>query len=177
MNETKQKSSQAMCASAIRKELKQSFPETKFKVTSESFANGNAVDVDWTDGPTRNQIEEITKKYQYGSFNGMIDYYEHTNSREDLPQAKFVQTRREYSDKLNLQTAQEVAKEFDLKIPQTIEEMGENIPFDKFSQWYNYHQLAWKVLQGLDLTNVVKVKADPKFESGAMFDGYIVEVA
>lgn len=95
------KSSHAAAAAAIRVELKESFPNVKFKVTSDSFSMGDSVHVSWTDGPTARQVDEIVKKYQYGRFNGMEDIYEYTNNREDIPQAKYVQTGRSISEAIN----------------------------------------------------------------------------
>ena len=34
--------------------------------------------------------EKIVSKYQYGHFDGMNDIYEYSNSREDIPQAKYI---------------------------------------------------------------------------------------
>lgn len=84
----------AAAAKAIRGELKEAFPETKFKVTSTSFSMGDAVDVRWTGGPSVEEVEQFTRKYQYGHFDGMTDIYDMSNSRDDLPQAKYVQTHR-----------------------------------------------------------------------------------
>lgn len=94
------KSTHAGAASAIRKELKTAFPSTKFSVTSEVYAGGSSVRIKWENGPTKDQVETITKKYQYGSFNGMIDLYENFNLRSDIPQVKYVTTDREYSDEI-----------------------------------------------------------------------------
>ena len=87
------KSGAAQCAAAIREELKM-FKGVKFTVRAETFSMGDSVHIGWTDGPTARQVEEITGKYQYGHFNGMEDIYENSNSRDDIPQAKFVQTSR-----------------------------------------------------------------------------------
>lgn len=88
----------AQAAKAIREELKQAFPGIKFSVTSENFSMGDAVRVSWTDGPTDNQVTDITCKYRYGHFNGMEDIYEYSNSRDDIPQTKYITTRREMSE-------------------------------------------------------------------------------
>lgn len=90
-------SSQAAAAKMIRKELKTAFPTVKFSVTSSSFSMGDDVHVSWTDGPTTDQVNAITSKYQYGHFDGMIDLYEYSNKRTDLPQTKYVMTRRDIS--------------------------------------------------------------------------------
>lgn len=89
----------AQCAKEIRKELKQHFPGIKLSVRSESFSMGDAVNVKWTDGPTDKAVNDIIGRYQYGHFDGMIDMYEDSNMRDDIPQVKFVQTERNMSDK------------------------------------------------------------------------------
>jgi hypothetical protein len=93
-------SSHAGAAAAIKAELKGIYPHIKFSVTSESFSMGDSVHVKWTDGPTDNEVDNIIKKYQYGSFNGMEDLYENTNSRDDIPQSKYVSGSRSISDEL-----------------------------------------------------------------------------
>jgi len=98
---TKVKTTAALCAAAIKAELKKSFPSIKFAVKSSNFSSGNSVHIEWTDGPTDDQISVLVGKYQYGRFNSMDDLYEYTNSRTDIPQAKYVQTRREISDDVN----------------------------------------------------------------------------
>lgn len=88
----------SLCARAIRTELKQKMPNVQFKVHSENFSGGNSVDIYYTDGPTSNSVEAITNKYQYGHFDGMIDIYEYSNTRKDIPQAKYVHVNRKMSD-------------------------------------------------------------------------------
>ncbi len=92
------KTMSAKTAQAIRRELKENFPSVKFTVRSENFSMGDAVRIAWIDGPQTKQVEEITDKYQYGSFNGMEDIYEYSNRRDDIPQAKYIQTSRDYSN-------------------------------------------------------------------------------
>lgn len=94
----KKKSTHASCSAAIKAELKNIFPDVKFSVTSDSFSMGNSVRIAWNDGPTVEQVEEITGKYQYGHFDGMQDLYEYSNKRDDIPQAKYVTETRTMSD-------------------------------------------------------------------------------
>ena len=88
----------AQAAAAIREELKTKFKGVKFSVTSENFSMGNSVNIVWTDGPTEDEVSAITGKYQYGHFNGMEDIYEYSNSRKDIPQAKYVSEYRKQSE-------------------------------------------------------------------------------
>jgi hypothetical protein len=89
----------AACAAAIRLELKEKYPNTKFSVTSETFSMGNSVSVNWTDGPEYEEIEAIVEGYQYGHFNGMEDIYEYKKDRDDnKPSAKYTHTNKHFSE-------------------------------------------------------------------------------
>lgn len=90
----------ALCAAAIREELKKEFPNYKFSVTSDKFSGGDSVHISWKDGPTTKQVDSIVNKYQYGHFNGMDDIYEYSNNIEGLPQTKYVSTSREINPEL-----------------------------------------------------------------------------
>jgi hypothetical protein len=92
-------SSHSNCATAIREELKKLYPNYKFSVRSESFSGGDAVRVSWVDGFTVPQVDEITNKYAYGRFNSMEDL-SYSVHNDDLPQAKYVTTYREFTDEL-----------------------------------------------------------------------------
>ncbi len=78
----------------IRKELKSNFPKVKFSVRTKSY---NTCDIDWVDGPTQNEVNDIVRKYQLGHFNGMTDSYEYDNRNEDLAQCRFVMVQRTLS--------------------------------------------------------------------------------
>jgi len=106
------KSSQSSAASLIKKDLKKAFPAVKFSVRSSSFAGGNAVDVGWIDGPTVDSVDDIVKKYQYGHFDSMNDMYEYSSVDKSIPQAKYVQTHRSYSDEVRERITNQVAKDF-----------------------------------------------------------------
>lgn len=105
-------STQAKAAKAIRKELKDAFPGIKFSVRSSSFAGGNDVTIDWTDGPTRVEAQKITGKYQYGNFDGMTDCYEYSNGHTDIPQAKYVMCQHRYSDDARREAANTICERF-----------------------------------------------------------------
>ena len=92
------KSSAANCSAAIKAELSKIYPGVKFSVRSDTFSGGNSVHIGWSDGPTSDEVETITGKYQYGHFNGMEDIYESSNTRDDIPQAKYVSEHRTMSE-------------------------------------------------------------------------------
>lgn len=85
-------------AQAIKKELKIVFPWVKFSCVYDSFSMGDSVHISWENWPTEMEVKKIVWKYQYGSFNSYEDIYEITNRRNDIPQAKYIQTRRELSE-------------------------------------------------------------------------------
>lgn len=93
---TKTLTQSAQTAKLIRAELKKEFPTIKFNIRSRNFSMGDAVDIFWNLGPTTDEVNAFTNKYQYGHFDGMTDTYEHSNSIDDMPQAKFVHTERHY---------------------------------------------------------------------------------
>lgn len=80
----------------IRTELKKAFPGVKFSVRSDSFSMGNSIDIDWTDGPSRAEVEAITDKYEYGTFDAMTDCsgYKDEQFTKVFGGAKFVQCQR-----------------------------------------------------------------------------------
>jgi hypothetical protein len=51
-------------ARQLRASLAAAFPETKFSVRSERFAGGEAIRVEWTDGPTGQSVEQIAKPFE-----------------------------------------------------------------------------------------------------------------
>jgi hypothetical protein len=92
------KNDYAKAAQMIRKELKQLFPLTKFSVTSKGYSMGCSVRASWVNGPTYDAVNDVIKKYQYGHFDGMEDLYHNSNSRDDLPQSKYVFADRDISE-------------------------------------------------------------------------------
>lgn len=108
----RQLSSQAAAAKQIRQILKNAFPSTKFRVRSSGYSMGDSVDVDWTDGPTRDQVNKLVGHYQYGHFNGMEDIYEYSNSRKDIPQTKFLMLQRDISEQTYLECFEYIKKHF-----------------------------------------------------------------
>lgn len=107
------KSVQAECAKAIRKDLKEAFPDTKFSVRSTSASMMNAVDISWTDGPNSERVREIVDKYQHGHFDGMTDMYHYnSNGDESIPQVKYVQVHHKMSPELREELSTEIESEF-----------------------------------------------------------------
>jgi hypothetical protein len=94
----RRQSDHAAAAAAIRRHIKGL--GIKAKVTSESYSMGSSVrvSVEDLDPFISQQIEEFAGQFQYGHFDGMIDMYEYSNSRKDIPQVKFVFVENRASD-------------------------------------------------------------------------------
>jgi len=69
-------SSQELAASNIRRDLKRAFPGVKFSVR----APRGEIRVAWTDGPTSEQVEKITGKYDAGEMDWTGDYTDYKPS-------------------------------------------------------------------------------------------------
>lgn len=81
----------------IRRELKAKFPGVKFSVRKRSY---DSVSVNWTDGPTEEQIKEVTAKYRDSYFDGMQDMSVSCSSpfNEIYGGVGYVFVDRDYSD-------------------------------------------------------------------------------
>ena len=89
------KTTYAQAAQSIKKELVAKFPGVKFSVKSEGFPMGNAVDINWTNGPTVAQVEKISSRYEEGRFDGMYGTYEYYKNRPKTKgSAKYVHAHR-----------------------------------------------------------------------------------
>lgn len=87
-----------VAAKNIRTQLRAAFKGVKFSVRNRH----GSIDISWTDGPTVAKVEEITRKYQSGSFDGMNDCYEYSASawNEVFGGSKYVFTQRDFSAEL-----------------------------------------------------------------------------
>ncbi|MFV8801878.1 LPD29 domain-containing protein [Yersinia sp. LJYL362] len=88
-----------LATSNIRKELKAAFPKAKFSVRKSNY---DCVNINWTDGPTEDEVKAIISKYKGGRFNGMEDIYESISTpfNEVYGSVSYLFTNREYSDNL-----------------------------------------------------------------------------
>jgi hypothetical protein len=104
------KADRVIGAKNIRIELKRAFPDVKFSVKSDSYSGGNSIDIFWTDGPTTEQVEKITGKYQQGSFDGMTDCYNYEDNlfSDVFGGSKYVMEQRTCSKDAYNRTAKEL---------------------------------------------------------------------
>lgn len=86
----RQLSEQAQVAKILKQKAKEL--GLKVKASSESFAGGDSVTIKVLSGTDDSyaKLKEYSRQYQYGNFNGMIDLYELSNVRRDIPQTKYL---------------------------------------------------------------------------------------
>lgn len=65
-------------AAAIRKALRDSYPGTKFSVRMSHGTGHGWLSVSWSDGPTEDDVLDVTAAFQSSRFDGMDDGYHST---------------------------------------------------------------------------------------------------
>ena len=89
-------------AKLIRKALKETFPDIKFSVVSDSYSMGASIRIRYQDGPNVAQVEAVTDIFEGSYFDGMIDYkgacYAMMNGKRVKFGADFIFVNRDYSD-------------------------------------------------------------------------------
>lgn len=113
----------------IRAELKKHFPKTKFSVRKQYYSSYH---VNWTDGPTVEEVESIINKYETSRFDSYTDYHYSETSPFNVVYggADYVFTHRDYSDEI-----------IALAIKSLIDKYGESYEFDTALMTVeNYHQ-------------------------------------
>lgn len=87
-----------LVAANLRILFKEAFPKVKFSIRTDY----NSVRIEWTDGPTGREVDEIADKFKAGKFDGMTDSYEFkaTPWGEVFGEAMYLFTSRNVSDVL-----------------------------------------------------------------------------
>ncbi len=96
----KQLSTHAAAAKMIRQHLKSIGVPGKVKASSYSMGSSVRVEVSDITPAVRKELQAFVDQFQYGHFDGMNDYYEISNSRDDIPQVKYTFLEVDYSDEL-----------------------------------------------------------------------------
>ncbi|MBT2281643.1 hypothetical protein J7E51_27705 [Priestia megaterium] len=60
-------------AKKIRKELKEKYPNIKFSVRTSKYSGGSSISISWIDGPMKDEITQITDKFEGADFDGYND--------------------------------------------------------------------------------------------------------
>ncbi len=140
-------SSQARTAKEIRVLLKSmNIPAS---VTSTCYAGGDSVRVNITNQPPAvvEQIKKLTNKYQYGHFDGMIDLYEYSNTRSDIPQTKYLMIENSFDDEYYEKAYQYIKEHYGGM------ETAPNHYKDAFSYWNDNFKAHGSTIVGRILRN------------------------
>jgi hypothetical protein len=90
----------ARAAKAIRAALKVKFPGVKFGVTSSTFSQGNAVDVQWQDGPRSSEVEALLENFEDEQLDVARDSWVAKPKDQRFPdRVKYTHVRRTFSPK------------------------------------------------------------------------------
>ncbi len=118
------KSPHAAGSANLKMELERSFPGVAFSVISKTFSMGDSIDYSWTDGPTTEEAEKISGKYQEGHFDGMTDMYEYSEDNvfpSVFGGAKYVHGQRHESVALKILATKELGRDLG---PEWFDEWG-----------------------------------------------------
>ena len=81
-------------AAQVAKLLKAKAKSLKLEVkaSSKNFSGGNSVDIKVLKGSDKsfNELKKYSSQFKSGHFDGMNDIYEYSNSRDDIPQTKYL---------------------------------------------------------------------------------------
>lgn len=66
-----------LAAKNMRVELRKAFPAVKFSIRKRHFGS---VSINWTDGPTEKEVEDVVSQHKGGYFDGMDDSYKHVRT-------------------------------------------------------------------------------------------------
>jgi hypothetical protein len=71
---------------------KAKFLKLEVKASSKNFSGGDSVNIKVLKGSDKsfNELKEYSSQFEQGHFNGMNDIYEYSNSRDDIPQTKYL---------------------------------------------------------------------------------------
>lgn len=84
--------STADTAKAIRLELTEAFPKVRFSVRSKVYAGGSSITIRWTDGPTKEAVDDVVGRFASRGFDGSIDLG-YSIAHYALPSGKIVGTK------------------------------------------------------------------------------------
>lgn len=87
-----------LVAANLRILFKEAFPKVKFSIRTDY----NSVRIEWTDGPTGSEVDQIADQFKAGRFDGMTDCYESkaTPWGDVFGYAMYLFTSRNVSDEL-----------------------------------------------------------------------------
>ena len=141
----KELSTHAAAAKMIRKELKSR--KIKATVRARTYSGGDSIDVTvYNQLPAAmEEIKAFCNQFQMGHFDGMVDCYEYSNRRDDIPQVSYVMVSNEISDEIK-QAAWDWMRGYYADMENAPESFKDAGSFQALGTWAD--QALWRVLNG-----------------------------
>lgn len=118
-------------AAQVAKLLKAKAKSLKLEVkaSSKNFSGGDSVSIKVLKGSDKsfNELKEYSSQFEQGHFDGMNDIYEYSNSRDDIPQTKYLF--------INDERATQILEYYDENIFRTEKKW---MWFDNELRWYEW---------------------------------------
>lgn len=137
-----------VAAANARALLKAAFPGVKISVRSGRATYSSTMCLEWTDGPTVKQVEEIAERFSAGQFDGMIDCYEYQRSpwNETFGSAQYVSCNRRLSDALVQRAIDAIAAETGATVKPTVEDYNQGRAWNvsPISNWSGENHWSWQ---------------------------------
>jgi hypothetical protein len=144
----KKQSEHAHVAQLIKKELRERYPLTEWRVKSSIFAGGDSVDVSYTDGPTSHQVQEMLDKYVNSTFDCMTDCSNYVEPNYGGSGVRFASANRHYSKEAEDVARARLVKLYDLQGLTDQDPIPDNW---RVGGYYCIDQLIGHELQDMDL--------------------------
>ncbi|HEY5865105.1 MAG TPA: LPD29 domain-containing protein [Candidatus Tectomicrobia bacterium] len=154
-------------AKLIRAALKHAFPGITFSVRSKKYSGGSSIDVDWIDGPTKQEAEKVYQRFEGASFDGMIDLksYHDTELNGELVHfgADYVFGNRNLSEAFLPPIAARIAAQYGVPVPeiQVSEYSGAYIDND-YSLRFDTRETGMEPLGTIIYRAAIQMSALPK---------------
>lgn len=167
--------------SLLKKYLQEKFG-VKFSVRTEKYSGGSSMNVSYTGGPSKDKVEAIVNRLQYGNFNGMEDIYEYKDDSQTgliidgykLETFKYNFVRREMPDSISFQMAKAVESIAKFPFPELTDMAAFRANFsERWGSAWNWSDFIYQNGEQKtnfvtnDLENVKILKAERTGDGGA----------
>lgn len=128
-------------AKAIRKELKESFPATKFSVRTKKYSGGSSISISWTDFPTVDEVKKVSFKYESIS---RCEYTGEILSGGNM----YVHTYNTWSDEMKNNIDESLRSQYDAEF------------YEEHIEGYDYYRYARKQFENMYLESLINAEVE-----------------
>jgi hypothetical protein len=145
--------SQAKQTNLLKKYIKQRFG-VSVRIKTEHYSMGCSINIDWTLGCSKKDIEKICNRLQYGDFDGMTDMYNYSDDAQtgltidgvNLNTFKYVFVQRYVPETIGFQLAKAISDKYSYQGVhkcETMEDYRKNFS-DRFGSAWNWQDMAYR---------------------------------